>query len=190
MVGHPETSAGEAALAVGGALSVRQPEGRDHDLTDRRHRRRIADRRRGWDWRKVACRLLLRTDHPDMGDVAGVGDPRLRIDRVGGPVRAHGRVANGGTAMNPRRLGFGLLVSAAGVLSVLILPLSAEPTGTLQARPAILVMILSAALLFVIAAWRGGVLAVALGAGGVVSGCAATLALLRDPTIAGSAAAG
>jgi len=92
--------------------------------------------------------------------------------------------------MNPRKLRLGFLASAAGMLSALMLPLSAEPTGPLQARPAILAMTLGTVLLFAIAAWRGGMLVAALGIGGVVSGCAATLALLRDPTIAGSAAAG
>ncbi len=92
--------------------------------------------------------------------------------------------------MIPRRLSLGPLLSAAGISMALILPLSTEPTGTLQARPAILMATMSAALLFVIAAWRGGMLAVALGIGGVVSGSAATLALLRDQTIAGSAAVG
>ncbi len=92
--------------------------------------------------------------------------------------------------MNPRRLRLGFVVSAAGTLLALVLPLSAEPTGTLQARPAILALTLCAALLFGLAAWSGGMLAVVLGAGGVVSGAAATLALLSDPTIAGSAATG
>jgi NitT/TauT family transport system permease protein len=92
--------------------------------------------------------------------------------------------------MNPRKLRLGFLASAAGMLSALMLPLSAEPTGPLQARPAILAMTLATVLLFAIAAWRGGMLVAALGIGGVLSGCAATLALLRDPTIAGSAAAG
>jgi NitT/TauT family transport system permease protein len=92
--------------------------------------------------------------------------------------------------MNPRKLRLGFVVSALGIVSALMLPLSVEPTGTLAARPAILALVLSAALLFAIAAWCGGMLAVVLGIGGVVSGCAATLALLRDQTIAGSAAAG
>jgi NitT/TauT family transport system permease protein len=92
--------------------------------------------------------------------------------------------------MNPRKLRLGFVVSALGIVLALMLPLSVEPTGPLAARPAILALALSAALLFAIAAWCGGMLAVVLGIGGVVSGCAATLALLCDQTIAGSAAAG
>jgi NitT/TauT family transport system permease protein len=92
--------------------------------------------------------------------------------------------------MNPRKQRLGFLVAMAGMLLALVLPLSAEPTGALQGRAAISALILCAALLFAIAAWRGGVLAVVLGASGAVSGGAATLALLRDPAVAGSAAAG
>jgi NitT/TauT family transport system permease protein len=92
--------------------------------------------------------------------------------------------------MNPRKQRLGFLVAMAGMLLALVQPLSAEPTGALQARAAISALILCAALLLAIAAWRGGVLAVVLGASGAVSGSAATLALLRDPTVAGSAAAG
>ena len=47
LVGDATAGAGKAALAVGGAVSVRQPQGRHHHFADRRHRRRTADRRRG-----------------------------------------------------------------------------------------------------------------------------------------------
>src|SRR6266851_3261785 len=73
-----------------------------------------------------------------MGGAAGVGNPRLGTDRTGGPDRAYGRIANGCTAMNPRRLRLGFILAAAGMLC----------------------------------------------------GAATTLALLRDPGVGGSAAAG
>ena len=57
----------EAALAVRRALSVCEPESRDHDLAGRRDRRGIADRRRSRHRRAVAVRLLLRPDHPALG---------------------------------------------------------------------------------------------------------------------------
>ena len=45
LVGDTAAGAVEIALAGGRALSVCEPEGRDHDLADRRHRRGTADRR-------------------------------------------------------------------------------------------------------------------------------------------------
>jgi NitT/TauT family transport system permease protein len=76
------------------------------------------------------------------------------------------------------------------MLSALVLPLSSEAVGTLTARPVLLAMTLVAALLFAVAAWAGGSRAIAPGLAGVLCGAAATLALLRDPGIGGSAAAG
>ena len=52
----------EAALAVLGAVPVREPQGRHHHLADRRHRRGTADRRAGRHRRAPAGRLLLRPD--------------------------------------------------------------------------------------------------------------------------------
>jgi len=92
--------------------------------------------------------------------------------------------------MNPRRLRLGFILSAAGMLSALVLPLSSETVGILTARPVPLAMTLVAALLFAVAAWVGGSRAIAPGLAGVLCGAAATLALLRDPGIGGSAAAG
>jgi NitT/TauT family transport system permease protein len=82
------------------------------------------------------------------------------------------------------------MVAATGILLALILPLSSGPTGSLRERSVVLAVLLAVGLLFAIAAWRGGWPAVGLGFGGVLSGSAVTLALLRDPAIAGSAAAG
>jgi NitT/TauT family transport system permease protein len=92
--------------------------------------------------------------------------------------------------MNPRRLRLGFILAAAGMLPALVLPLSSEAAGTLTARPILLAMTLAAALLFAVAAWTGRSRAIAPGLVGVLCGAAATLALLRDPGIAGSAAAG
>jgi len=91
--------------------------------------------------------------------------------------------------MNPQRLRWGLILAAAGMLLAPVLPLSGEATASLSARPVEFALTLGAALLFVAGAWRGGASAVVLGLMGVLSGVATTLGLLRDPAIAGSAAA-
>jgi NitT/TauT family transport system permease protein len=92
--------------------------------------------------------------------------------------------------MNPRRLRLGFILAAAGMLSALILPLSGEAVAVLPARPIMLALTLAAALLFAAGAWIGGSRAIAPGLAGVLCAAATTLALLRDPAIAGSAAAG
>jgi len=93
--------------------------------------------------------------------------------------------------MNPQRLRWGLILATAGMLLALVLPLSGEAAAmSLSARPVELALTLGAALLFVAGAWRGGASAVVPGLMGVLCGVATTLALLRDPAIAGSAAAG
>jgi NitT/TauT family transport system permease protein len=92
--------------------------------------------------------------------------------------------------MNPRRLRLGFILAAAGVLAALVLPLSAQAAALLPARPILLVLTLAAALLFAAAAWTSGSRAIAPGFVGVLCGAATTLVLLRDPGIAGSAAAG
>ncbi|MDB5604310.1 MAG: transporter permease [Bradyrhizobium sp.] len=92
--------------------------------------------------------------------------------------------------MNPQRQRLGFILAAGGMLSALILPFSNEAVAPLPARPILLAMILAAALLFAAAARIGGSRAVAPGLAGVLCGAATTLALLRDPGISGSAAAG
>ena len=92
--------------------------------------------------------------------------------------------------MNLRRLRLGFIVAAAGMFLALVLPLSNEAVAGLPARPALWALTSAAALLFAVAAWAGGSRAVALGFAGVLCGAATTLVLLRDPGIAGSAAAG
>jgi NitT/TauT family transport system permease protein len=92
--------------------------------------------------------------------------------------------------MNPRKLRLGLILAAAAMLLALVLPLSGEAAISLSARPLGLALTVGAALLFVAGGWRGESSAVVLGLMGVLCGVAMTLALLRDPAIAGSAAAG
>ena len=92
--------------------------------------------------------------------------------------------------MNPRRPRFGFILAAAGVLCAVVLPLSSEAVATLPARPIWLALTLASALLFAVAAWTGETRAIAPGFAGVLCGAAITLALLRDPGVGGSAAAG
>jgi NitT/TauT family transport system permease protein len=82
------------------------------------------------------------------------------------------------------------MLAAAGMLPALVLPLSGETVAALPARPVSVALILAAALLFAASAWVGGLRSIGSGLAGVLCGAAATLALLRDPNIAGSAAAG
>jgi NitT/TauT family transport system permease protein len=92
--------------------------------------------------------------------------------------------------MNPRKLRLFFLIAGAAMLLPLILPLSSEATSGLAARPVILALTLSAAGLFVIAALVGAPWAIGLGLAGALGGCVASLALLHDAAIAGSAAKG
>ncbi|HTF74804.1 MAG TPA: ABC transporter permease [Bradyrhizobium sp.] len=92
--------------------------------------------------------------------------------------------------MNPRRLRLGFILAAAGMLCAVVLPLSSEAVAGLPARPIWLALTLASALLFAVAAWTGETRAIAPGFAGVLCGAATTLALLRDPGVGGSAAAG
>jgi NitT/TauT family transport system permease protein len=92
--------------------------------------------------------------------------------------------------MNPRRRRLGFFLAAAGTLAGLVLPLSSSTIAPLSSRPLLLAMTLAAALLFAIAAWLGGARAIVLAFAGALCGAATTLALLRDPNLAGSAASG
>jgi NitT/TauT family transport system permease protein len=84
-----------------------------------------------------------------------------------------------------QRLGF--LTTAFGMLAAALLPLSSEPTQNLFVRPALLLATLLAASLYAGAAFVAPRLSIALTFAGVVLSCCVTLALLRDPTIAGTA---
>jgi NitT/TauT family transport system permease protein len=82
------------------------------------------------------------------------------------------------------------IAAAFGMLAAIVVPLSSEPTASLLARPALLFAILLTAALYAGAAFAPLRPSIALAFAGVVLSCYATLALLRDATIAGSAASG
>jgi NitT/TauT family transport system permease protein len=92
--------------------------------------------------------------------------------------------------MNPRRLRLGFILAAVGMLAALVLPLSSETVGTLPARPVLLALTLAASMLFAASVLAGGSRAIVLGLAGGLCGAVTTLTLLRDPGVAGSAAAG
>ena len=92
--------------------------------------------------------------------------------------------------MNPRRRRLGFILAIVGTLASVVLPLSREPAAGLQARPMLLALIVAAALLFAVAASINASRSAIAGLVGAVCAAAVTLALLRDGTIAGSAAAG
>ncbi len=92
--------------------------------------------------------------------------------------------------MTPRRLRLGFGLAAAGMLCAPVLPLSSETVATLATRPILMALTLASALLCAAAAWVGGSRAIGLGGPGVLCEGATTLALLRDPGIAGAAASG
>jgi NitT/TauT family transport system permease protein len=92
--------------------------------------------------------------------------------------------------MNPQRLRLGFSLAVLGMLAALVLPLSVEAVANLPMRRIPLFLTLAAAPLLALAAWIGGSRSVAPGLLGVLCGAGTTLALLRDPGIAGSAAAG
>ena len=81
-------------------------------------------------------------------------------------------------------------VAALGMLAAVVAPLSTEPTAGLFTRPALLGATLVTAALYAGAAFVPPRLSIAVTLAGVVLGCWVTLALLRDGTIAGSAAWG
>ena len=92
--------------------------------------------------------------------------------------------------MNSRRRLLGFILATAGTLLALALPLSSETTLAWPARPVLLALAVAAALSFAVAAWTRGSAVVLPGIAGVLCGAVTTLALLRDPGIAGAAAAG
>jgi NitT/TauT family transport system permease protein len=92
--------------------------------------------------------------------------------------------------VNARRRRLGFILAIAGMLAALILPLSSEAALALGARPILLALTLAAALLFAVAGWFRGLWTVLPGLVGALCGAMTTLALLRDPAIAGSAATG
>src|ERR1700712_2781401 len=189
MVGNAAPDAVEAALALRGAFSLRQPEGRHHHLADRGHRRRIADR--GGSRHRCAAigRLLLRPDHPDLGRAGRLRRARLRTDRDCGPGRARRRSKHGGALMDPSKFRLGFLLAAGAIALALLLPSGPRPP-TLMASPVIWQATVGAGLMFLFAAWLADARAVAFGLIGAVIAAGASLAMLRDPAVAGSAGTG
>lgn len=92
--------------------------------------------------------------------------------------------------MKARRRRLGFILSVVGALAALVLPLSSEPAAGLSARTAASALIVAGAALLAVAARVGAFQSILPGLLGALCGAAATLALLRDPLIAGSAAAG
>jgi NitT/TauT family transport system permease protein len=92
--------------------------------------------------------------------------------------------------VNARKRRLGFILAVMGLLAALVLPLSSEDVAGLTTRPILSVLIVAAALLFAMAAWTQGILMVFPGFTGAFCGAVATLTLLRDPGVAGSAAAG
>jgi len=92
--------------------------------------------------------------------------------------------------MNLRRSGWGFPCAAALVLAALVLPLSREPAAGLQGRPVLLASVVAAALLFSASALVRTSGAAIPGLLGAFFPAVATLGLLRDSAIAGSASAG
>jgi NitT/TauT family transport system permease protein len=92
--------------------------------------------------------------------------------------------------MNLRRRRLGFAVAAACMLAAVVLPLSGEAVAPLRARPTLLAVTLIAVLLLMAAAWSGGLRAAVFGLAGALGAASTTLALLRDPGVAGSAATG
>jgi NitT/TauT family transport system permease protein len=84
----------------------------------------------------------------------------------------------------------GFILAIVGALAASVLPLSSEPAAGLPARPGLMTLIVAAALLMAVAASIGASRSVVPGLLGAVCPAVATLALLRDPAIAGSAAIG
>ena len=158
----------------------------------RRHRRRAADRRRGRHRRAAAGRLLLWPDHPDLGGAGRVAllasGPRSRL--VGlterGVARRMGAAADG--SREARIAAFSLPQRCRGcpALAAAAVGAAAAVRNPVCGRPSPL-----PASLFVLAAWmrrrprrrgrhrRRHLLA-----------AVASLVLLHDPAIAGSARAG
>jgi NitT/TauT family transport system permease protein len=90
--------------------------------------------------------------------------------------------------MDPRKRQLGLLLSAGAILLAFLLPLAPQAPSLLShpVWPAAA----AAGLLFVLAAWMADERAAPVGIGGVILAAAASLVLLRDPAIAGSARIG
>ena len=91
--------------------------------------------------------------------------------------------------MDPRKLRLGFLFAAGAIVLALLLP-SGPRSASLLPWPAIWQTTAGAGLLFLSAAWMANARATAFGLAGAALAGGATLAMLRDPAVAGSAGAG
>jgi NitT/TauT family transport system permease protein len=91
--------------------------------------------------------------------------------------------------MTARWLSRAFWLAAVGALASFVLPLSSDPAVVLATRSGPLTAVLVEVLTFAIAGWGAAPIA-ALGLSGTVSGCVATLLLVRDVNIEGSARLG
>jgi NitT/TauT family transport system permease protein len=82
------------------------------------------------------------------------------------------------------------LAAALGVLASIVVPISKEAADGLFAWPLLLTGILLTAALYIGAAFVSPRVSIAMTFAGVLLGCAVTLALMHDPTVAGYAASG
>ena len=91
--------------------------------------------------------------------------------------------------MDPRKLRLGFLFAAGAIALALLLP-SGPRSPALLPWPAIWQTTAGAGLLFLCAAWMANARATAVGLIGMILAAGASLAMLRDPTVAGSAGIG
>jgi NitT/TauT family transport system permease protein len=91
--------------------------------------------------------------------------------------------------MDPRKLRLGFLLAAGAIAFAFLLP-TAPQSLPMMARPVIWEIIGVTGLLFLLAAWLADNRATAVGLVGAMLAAAASLALLNDPAVAGSAQAG
>ena len=91
--------------------------------------------------------------------------------------------------MDPRKLRLGFLLAAGAIVLALLLP-SGPRAPSLLPSPAIWQTTAVAGLLFLCAAWMADARATAFGLAGTALAGGVTLAMLRDPAIAGSAGKG
>ncbi len=91
--------------------------------------------------------------------------------------------------MNPRKLRLGFLLAAGGISLSLVCPLSPQQLS-LPVIPPIWQLTTAAGVLFLIAAWRLGLVGIAVGLLAALLAAASSLLLLKDPAIAGSARVG
>ena len=91
--------------------------------------------------------------------------------------------------MDPRKLRLGFLLATGTVALAFVLPVAPESVA-LMARPYLKEITAGAGVLFLLAAWLADSRAIVVGLAGALLAAAASLALLNDASVAGSAQAG